>query len=344
LFEGRIRPLIVPLFIPYQGCPHRCVFCDQESITSQTAQTLQTQDIREILHQAINSKQFDRRRRAEVAFYGGTFTRLPSDKMIELLDVIAPYLQNGLFHSIRVSTRPDAISDDCLEILQSRGVQTVELGVQSLNDRVLDLCRRGHTSKDTLRAVTRLKRVGFRVGIQLMPGLPGDSEEIFRSTIRQVLQLRPSMVRLYPAIVIRGTELCRQYEAGMYAPWSLETAVEICKESCTKLEQAGIPVIRMGLMNSPTLLERGRIVAGPWHNAFGFLVRSAMQQDRIKADLPKTGAFSYIVILARRREIELIRGYKNQGIASIEALTGAKVAGVKPDNSLPPGRIRIERA
>jgi len=338
-----LRPLIIPIFISHSGCPHRCIFCDQEKITSQSVRPVGSDDVREVLEKAISSGRFDIRRNPEVAFYGGTFTGLPKDRIKRLLGAVAPYIRDRFINSIRVSTRPDFIDEERLKIIKAFHVRTVELGVQSLDEDVLLMARRGHTAGDVIRAVQILKRSGFKVGIQLMPGLPGDSEEKFRDTIEKVIGLDPDMVRLYPALVIEGTGLARMYAEGSYRPLSLEEGVALCIDGVARLEANGIPVIRIGLMSSPSLLEERRIVSGPWHPAFGFLVRSAIHQKAIKPDLPAPGTAKRIRIFAPNREIPLIRGYKNRGIRIIEEKTGAEVLGVAVDDTLPGGRVRIEK-
>jgi histone acetyltransferase (RNA polymerase elongator complex component) len=300
--------------------------------------------VKEILKKAVGSRAFCRNRRSEVAFYGGTFTRLPIAKIKELLEAIAPYLETGTFNAIRVSTRPDALNEKCLETMRTYGVKTVELGVQSMDNQVLSLSRRGHTAEDTGKAIQILKRHGFKVGVQLMPGLPGDSHGRFRETITEIIRLDPDMARLYPALVINGTELAHLHEIGKYQPLQLEQAVEICVESCISLESKGIPVIRIGLMVSPSLLERGDIIAGPWHPAFGFLVRSGIYRKTIGPVLQQQTPASHIRIITSKREIPLARGYRNQGLEWIERVTGAKVVGIQSDNSIAPGKIRIEKA
>jgi histone acetyltransferase (RNA polymerase elongator complex component) len=262
--------------------------------------------------------------------------------MTELLEAVKPYMEQGLFSSIRVSTRPDAIDGERLELMRNLGVSTVELGAQSMDDNVLGPSRRGHTAADTAASVEILKRYGFKVGIQLMPGLPGDSEEGFFKTINKVIGLQPDMARLYPAIVIEGTELADWYNDKRYQPLTLEEAVLICGEACISLERNGIPVIRIGLMSSPSLLKEGQIVAGPWHSAFGFLVRSDIHLKGIQDLLPGHGEVSQIGIRAPLREIPLVRGYKNQGIRLIEEKTGARIIYVKHDDSLPYGQIGID--
>ncbi|MFZ0449765.1 MAG: radical SAM protein [Desulfatiglandaceae bacterium] len=337
-----MKKCIVPVFIPNQGCPHQCLFCDQEKITSEKHHHIDGSSVRMTIEKAVHSRNFDSRN-AELAFYGGTFTSLETDRMNELLDAVAPYLQKGLFGGIRVSTRPDSLDEERLEIMKRSGVRTVELGVQSMDDRVLTLSARGHSAEDSVRAVHLLRQAGFSVGVQLMPGLPGDSEETFLSTIDNVIALAPDMARIYPALVIRGTGLARLYQKEKYRPLTLDQAVEICAESCRRLEGAEIPVIRMGLMSSPTLMEPGQVLAGPWHPAFGFLVRCSIYRKVIEPQLPSPGKQQKIRIRASGREVPLLRGYKNSGLGWITSRTGAKVVGIEVGPTLPPGKIDVER-
>lgn len=336
------RVLIVPIFIPDQGCPHQCIFCQQEKITSQSNQVVDVLHIRKIVDQAIASARFGSSIDREIAFYGGSFTSLSVTRMTELLEAVSPYLKKGLFKSVRISTRPDEVDEERIDLIKRLGVSTVELGVQSMDDNVLRLSMRGHTAGDTVESVKLLKRHGFRVGVQLMPGLPGDSEEGFLKSVEEVIKLQPDMARLYPTVVIRETGLDTLYKADRYQPLTLEAAVRICQESCIRLEDRGIPVIRIGLMSSPSLLEDGQIVAGPWHRAFGFLVRSGIHLQAVKSCLPAPGKAEQIGIRAPNREIPLVRGYKNRGLRSIEEITGAKVMYVRPDSSVPFGQIGVD--
>ncbi len=341
--EGRRRPLIVPIFIPFQGCPHRCIYCQQETITDLVARRLDPSSIKETLERALQSPKFEKARDPEVAFYGGTFTSLPHARMVQLLGAVSPYIKEGLFSSIRVSTRPDALDSKKLELIREFHVTTVELGTQSMDDGVLDLARRGHRAVDTIHSVHLLKENGFKVGIQLMPGLPGDTEKKFMQTVDAVIGLAPDMVRIYPAVVIKGTELATLYREKRYRPLFLEEAVRVCKEACLQLEENGIPVIRMGLMSSPSLLEKGRIIAGPWHEAFGFLVRSAIHHEKIGPYLPEKGETKKIRLRVPFREIPLVTGFKNRGLRSIEEKTGAKVVGLTPDDAVLKGQIRVDK-
>jgi len=343
LHDDRIRnPLIIPIFIPNLGCPHRCIFCRQETITSQ-AGSVRREEVRSSIEKAIHSTGFDPLRRAEVAFYGGTFTGLPEDMMDEFLGAVRPFIRQGLISSIRISTRPDFLHERHMELLKNSGVSTIEIGAQSMDNRVLGLANRGHSAEDTIRSVGLLKNYGFKVGIQLMPGLPGDSENGFLRTIDTIVDLRPDMARLYPTLVIRGTALEKHYLDGQYRPLSLEDAVRQCAESCIRLEGNGIPVIRIGILNAPALAEKGEIVAGPWHASFGYLVRCNIYWRRIEPFLPARGEADQIGLRVSRRELPLVRGFRNTGLRMIEEKTGAKVRRIRPDDSLAFGEIAVEK-
>jgi histone acetyltransferase (RNA polymerase elongator complex component) len=336
------RHLIVPIFIPHLGCPFQCIYCRQDKITNQSSASISRAFIKQTLDTAVKSRRFASSRTKEVAFYGGTFTNLPEEKMIQMLGAVSEYLKEGVFKSIRISTRPDCIDEHRLELIKSYGVSTVELGVQSMDDDVLIVSKRGHSSYDVIQAVNLLKQYDFEVGIQLMPGLPGDSELTFNRTIDRVLELRPHMARLYPAIVIKGTELANVYQAGEYRPLSVDEAIGLCSQGCMRLEEHGIPVIRIGLMSSPALLREGEILAGPWHDAFGFMVRSFIHQKKIEPFLSGFRDAAGLGIRAPLREVPLVRGYKNEGVRLIEKRSGKKIVYIKPDNGVPPGTIEVD--
>jgi len=333
---------IIPIFLPHQGCPHRCIFCQQKTITNFFGRQRTPDEIKNTIGLAIRSKYFPPQKPKELAFYGGTFTSLPIGSMTKMLGTVKPYIEKGIIQSIRLSTRPDSLSEDKLNILKSFSVSTVELGVQSMDDRVLLLSNRGHTSQDTVNAVKMLKRKGFIVGAQLMPGLPGDSQKIFMDTIDKVIGLKPDMARLYPTLVIRGTKLAQWYKQGRYTPIGLKDTINLCKEACIRLGNAGIPVIRIGLMSSPSLLEKGEIIAGPWHPSLGFLVRSAIHLEKIRSYLPVMDKTKNILLHAPQKEISLIVGYKKSGIRHIETITGSVIKDIIPDDSIPYGEVAVK--
>ncbi len=336
------RPLIVPVFIPNQGCPYRCVYCHQEGITGKGGSAPSSAEVEEILRLAVQSPNFRLDRNPEIAFYGGTFTGLPSATMEALLRAAHDWVAGGPFQGVRVSTRPDALDEERLSVMRRYGVATVELGVQSMDDEVLRRSLRGYTSEKVEEAVEGLRRFGFRVGIQLMPGLPGDSDIRFLDTVNRCLALRPNLVRLYPTVVLEGTRLAAWYRKGRYLPMSLEGAVALCAEACVRFESKDIPVIRIGLLASNELLDKGGLLAGPWHPAFGFLVRSSMYHRKIDDLLPKPMAKKGLRISAHPRDVPLVRGYRNRGLRAVAEKTGAEVLQIRPDNGLSPGAPVVE--
>lgn len=275
--------MIIPIFIINRGCPHRCLFCNEELIAENYPERLEEKGFRETVRAYLE----DNRRKSgpvELAFYGGTFTGMPREEQRRLLALAAPFLKEGAVDCIRISTRPDEIDAEGLDLLEAFGVRTVEIGAQSLDDDVLRLSKRGHRAADALRAVSLLKERGFATGIHLMAGLPGDSPERFAGTIDRTIALSPHMVRIHPTIVLRDTPLADAFRKGDYTPLTLAEAVLQCKDALKRLTAAGISVIRMGLQTTRGLEEPGAVVAGPFHPAFGSLVAAAIFLD-MAADL-----------------------------------------------------------
>lgn len=267
-------PLIIPFFLMNRGCPHRCLFCNERLTAGdrpeRITETTLTETVRACLAGAGR-----RGGPAEIAFYGGTFTGMKREEQTRLLELAAPFLREGTVDGIRISTRPDGI-DDCLDLLENSGVKTVEVGAQSLDDEVLLHSGRGHTAADTVRALQLLKDRGFKTGLHLMAGLPGDSPDRFAETIARVIALRPDMVRIHPTLVLRNTALADAFREGNYLPLGLADAVDLCKNALKKLISAGIPIIRLGLQTTRELEEPGAVVAGPFHPAFRSLVETAL--------------------------------------------------------------------
>ncbi len=330
--------MIIPFFIPHAGCPHQCVFCNQKRITGSIRPVDASAipgKIKEYLKTVGSSKP------VHVAFYGGSFTALPLDNQKSYLEAARPFVRSGRVKSIRVSTRPDAINKDILSVLREYGVDTVELGVQSMDDRVLTLSGRGHSTADTETAVQLLREHGFLIGLQLMPGLPGDSSAIFRTTVDRCITLKPAFVRLYPALVIKDTPLEELYKTRRYTPLSLDDAVAICKEALIKFEEAGIEVIRMGLQPTEELERPGTIIAGPYHPAFRQVVESAIMLDRMKALLAgaKQGA-SAITFLVHPRDLSAAIGQHRSNILSLTKEFGSSTIHVQPDESVSRRSVR----
>lgn len=272
---------MIPFFIPHVGCPHVCTFCNQSRITETVGIGHLTPEyiastIKDYVGDSKNDKFW------EVCFYGGSFSAIDQKLQKQLLKPAYEALQSGLIDSIRCSTRPDAVSDEQLELLCSLGMKTIELGVQSMDDTVLSLAKRGHTSDDVKLAVKQLRKFGFTVGLQLLPGLLGDSWETIIQTAVEITALQPDFVRIYPVLVIDHTELAEQYKSGIYEPLSLELALQYCAFLKTWFESHHITVIRTGLQSTEELDTGTSLLAGPYEPAMGELVSNEQWRQRIE--------------------------------------------------------------
>lgn len=265
--------LIIPFFIPHAGCPHSCSYCNQH-LTTGTALALPGQEqIIDKVHQWVKNAG---ERFTEVAFFGGSFTMLPEVQQQSLLEAVQPLLARKLVHGIRISTRPDALESARLAFLSAYQVTTIEIGVQSLSDDVLQLAERGHTASDSCQAVTRVARAGFNTVAQLLPGLPGDTIELTLDSLKTVIDAGAGFVRIYPALVLAGTKLAKQYRDADWQPLTLDEAVSWSAKMLILANRAKVPVIRMGLQSDEHLVVGKTVLAGPWHPAFGQLVSSEL--------------------------------------------------------------------
>ena len=287
--RGTEPAMIIPIFLMNRGCPHRCLFCNERLTAGNHGDSVTEASFTGTVRSFL-----DRRRRktgpVQIAFYGGTFTGMPRPEQHRLLEMASPFLEGGAIDSIRISTRPDEIDAACLDLLETHGVTTVEVGVQSFDDGVLRRVGRGHTAADAVGAVTLLRKRGFQTGIHLMVGLPGDTAGGFYETVEKAIALRCDMVRIHPTVVLRDTPLAESFRKGEYVPLPLAEAVDICKQGLKKLSAAGIPVIRLGLQTTRELEEPGAIVAGPFHPAFRSLVEESLFLDMASALLFSAGA------------------------------------------------------
>ena len=272
---------MIPFFIPHVGCPYVCTFCNQSRITGQSGISHLTPDyIKETITEYVGSKRNDKF--WEVAFYGGSFTAIHTDLQHQLLAPASEMLKRGIIDGIRCSTRPDAVGDEAITLLQSYGVKTVELGVQSMNDDILVDAKRSHTAEEVVEAVARLKQRGMTVGVQLLPGLKGETWETILETAVAIVKLKPDFVRIYPVLVIENTELADQYRAGEYEPLSTEQAIKYCAFLKEWFERHTIEVIRTGLQSTEELDSGNSLVAGPYEPAMGELVVNEQYKHRIE--------------------------------------------------------------
>jgi histone acetyltransferase (RNA polymerase elongator complex component) len=283
-------PVIIPIFIMNRGCRHRCIFCNERLTAGNVASGITEESFSKTVRVHLSGVERKEEKPVQIAFYGGTFTGMDTGEQRRLLDMAAPFLSEGTVDGIRISTRPDAIDEVNLDLLRSRGVTTVEVGAQSLDEEVLLQSQRGHKAADTLRALSLLKAKGFETGLHLMTGLPGDNRERFAETIRRVIELRPDMVRIHPTLVLRDTPLAVAFREGYYRPLTMSDAVDLCKDALKALTTAGIPVIRLGLQTTRDLEEPGAVISGPFHPAFRSLVESSLLLDMATALLSFAGA------------------------------------------------------
>ena len=277
---------IIPVFIPHEGCPHDCVFCDQRSITARDVapDEAQTRSLIESHLSTIEKNPGITER--EIAFFGGSFTGIPAGKQEMYLGIAQEYKEAGRVGRIRLSTRPDYISEAVLKRMKKYGVDMIELGVQSFDDEVLKLSRRGHDSETVFRSARLIKEAGIDLGIQLMTGLPADSREKCIVSARRAVQTGPCAVRIYPTVVLRRTELYQMYLRGEYRPPGEEESVETVKEMLKIFAGAGIDVIRVGLKSSDNIdIGSDAVGAGTYHPAFRQLAEGALAREELERQL-----------------------------------------------------------
>lgn len=298
---------IWPVFLPFAGCPYRCVFCAQDKQTGQDETGLET--ILKILEHDLDQALAEGRGPYELAFYGGTFTALPSPWPETFLGLAMRFRERGLITHVRCSTRPDCVDDLSLSMLRAQGLDMVELGIQSFDDRVLKTSGRGYTGDIGRRACDMVKNAGLGLGVQLLPGLPGDRSGVFQADVRLASSLEPETARLYPCLVIRDTPLATMWEKGDFVPWSLErTKVEL-GAALLPLWKNHVRVIRLGLPPEGAL--SGHILAGPWHPALGQSARGLALLEIVREQVNALDTAPELLEVPRRYQGELM-GHGNE--------------------------------
>lgn len=266
---------IIPIFVPHLGCPHDCIFCNQKRISG-VERPLESNELHKEIENTLSTLDYTNNPRVEIAFFGGSFTGIEKTLQEKYLEIGYSYIQQGKVHGLRLSTRPDYITDEILERLKKFGVDVIELGVQSMHDDVLMAANRGHNKEDVIRACALIKAYGFTLGIQLMPGLPLDTVERFKISIDEAIKLEPEVMRLYPTLVIKDTELADDFKLMRYKPMTLDDAVRACSYGLEKCLENKIQVIRLGLQPSDTVSTDGDVLAGPFHPTFRQLVEGEL--------------------------------------------------------------------
>ncbi len=338
------KEYIIPIFVPHLGCPNNCTFCNQKRISGQTKQVT-AKDVQETIEYYLKNFK-DNHKYVEVAFFGGSFTAIEKEKQEELLEAAQKYIKDKLVNSIRISTRPDCIDKETLKRMKKYHVKTIELGVQSMSNYILSKCKRGHTSEDVKKASKLIRRYGFILGHQMMVGLPESTKQDEINTAKELIKLKPKIVRIYPVLVIKDTELADEYERGEYTPLTVGQAVESCKEAVDLFNRNKINVIRIGLQNTDEISEPGTdkssVLAGPYHPAFRQLVESSMWYDSIVDKIKKVNAkVKKVKIIANDVSINNIIGHKKENIEKLKDVYDVEVV-IERDDKIKPGKFEME--
>lgn len=275
----------ISIFVPHAGCPHNCAFCDQRTITS-TEKPPRAADVERICTAALGEVRDPAD--TEIAFFGGSFTAVPRRYMLELLEAAQPFIGEGRFSGIRISTRPDYIDEEILDILKAHHVTAIELGAQSMSDEVLEANERGHSAKDAAYAAMLIKsRRCFQLGLQMMVGLYKSTPQEERRSWRRIAALSPDTVRIYPVVILEGTRLGELYKSGEYQPFDFDTAVELCAGFLADAEQRGIEVIKLGLHASRDV--EAKKLGGFYHPAFRELCEGRLYLRQMVKELTAAG-------------------------------------------------------
>ncbi|MGB9628893.1 MAG: elongator complex protein 3 [Thermodesulfobacteriota bacterium] len=310
----RKPPLIIPIFLPNLGCSAQCLFCNQKVVVKEAPPP---SSVQAFIERSLRTFSPERRgKERQVAFYGGSFTAMRREDQVLYLKKVEPFLLSGEIDSIRISTRPDAIDREILLLLKKYGVKTVEIGAQSLVDEVLIRSKRGHTAEDTFFAISELRKFRFEVGLHLMIGLPGEDRFRFCESLDRTIELRPDFVRIHPTLVLKGSPLEDLWKSGGYFPLSLSEAIEWLKEGILRLEQASIPLARVGLQ--PTQELEAHLLAGPYHPALHQLIESAIFYDMATLLLQNFIKGEEVIFLCNPKEASNLRGQRNENFQKLK--------------------------
>lgn len=338
------RQYVIPIFVPHLGCPNDCIFCNQKSISGQLKKVTK-EDVKETIEYYLSNFKEENAYK-EVAFFGGSFTGIEVEKQEELLEAAYEYIENKKINSIRISTRPDYIDKETLKRLKKYKVKTIELGVQSTNNYILERSGRGHTFEDVKKASKLIRWNGFRLGHQMMVGLPESTKLDDLNTAKDLIKLKPKMVRIYPVLVIKGTKLATEYEEKKYEPITLNQAVERCKELVYMFNKNNIEIIRIGLQNTDIISEpenkESEVIAGPFHPAFGQLVSDSIWYDSIVDKIKKFNVkVKEVQITVNPQDVNSVIGHKRENAIKLKEFYEVDIK-VKSDDNIKIGKSEIE--
>ena len=337
------RQYIIPIFVPHLGCPNDCVFCNQKSISGEQ-RMITKEDVKKTIDFYLDNIR-DKESKKEVAFFGGSFTGIEIEKQAEFLQTAYEYIKQGKIDSIRISTRTYYIDKKILKMLKKYKVKTIELGVQSANDYILKQSQRGHTFEDVKKASKLIRWYGFKLGHQMMVGLPESTRLDEINTARELIKLKPKMVRIYPVLVIKNTKLEKDYMNEKYKPLTVVQAVEICKELVVMFKKKGIDIIRIGLQNTDTITDPkqsgSEVVAGPYHPAFRQLVESGLWYDTIVTKIKQLNVkVKKVEIIVNPQDANNVIGHKRENIEKLKDMYSLDLI-VKQDENIKPGKSEL---
>ena len=338
------KQYIIPIFVPHLGCPNDCIFCNQKSISGQM-KDIEVKDVVKTVDTFLSNFK-DKNAKTEIAFFGGSFTGIDENLQIKLLEVANKYIKEGKIDSIRISTRPDYIDKTILKRLKKYHVKTIELGVQSSNDYILKKAGRGHNFEDVKKASKLIRRYGFNLGHQMMVGLPESNKLDELNTAKDLIKLKPKMVRIYPVLVLKNTKLEKEYYSGEYETLSIEQAVERCKELVYMFSKKRINVIRIGLQNTDIITEpekeESEVVAGPYHPAFGELVKDSIWYDNIVEKIKKINVkVKEVEIEVNPQNINNVVGHKKVNTIKLKEMYNVDVK-IKGNAKIKVGKFNLK--
>ena len=333
-----MRHYNIPVFVPHKGCPHDCVFCNQRRITG-TNEEVTYETVVRIVDEYLKSFK-EQNRKVEIAFFGGSFTAIPMDMQTELLSAAFEYIKDGRVDGIRLSTRPDAIDYEILDNLKRYGVTTIELGVQSMDAEVLRLTNRGYEPEVVAESVRKIKEYNcFSLGLQMMTGLPGDTDEKSLYTCDCICSMAPDFVRIYPTLVVKDTALADMFEQGVYKPQELDDAVLLCAKLKQKFLENNIDVIRVSLQTTEEISPDASVIGGPFHSAFGELVDNALFYEKMEK-LISDKNIAAAKLAVNKCEISKAVGNGKINIKKMLERHGIRIY-IYGDEGVPKGQIRL---
>ncbi len=338
------KQYIIPIFVPHLGCPNDCIFCNQKSISGQKKK-MTKEEAKKIIDNYLKNIKKDEAQ-IEIAFYGGSFTAIETSLQEELLETAYEYIKEGKVESIRISTRPDCIDKETLKRLKKYKVKTIELGVQSANDYILKRSNRGHNFEDVKKASKLIRWYGFKLGHQMMVGLPESTRIDEINTAKFLIKLKPKMIRIYPVLVVKNTKLEKEYQEGKYEPLPLVQAVEVCKELVRMFADKNIEIIRVGLQNTEEIADpqnkESEVVAGPYHPAFRQLVESALWYDAIVGKIKKLNVkVKEVKVTVNPIDANNVIGHKKENVLKLKDTYDVDLI-LKQDKEVKQGKSKIE--